>query len=151
MLLGYKVLFIFGLGEVLTHLLDRAFQKRLCLYFISLLKLAVLSASDLISSTSLRPVPVGSGSFLGGGSVDYALRKGPVQFVPDLVSTLTLIYSCNPKPKHQIPNPRPQTLTLTLSLALIITCGDSRCDFPHISLRVMFIVMARTIVGLVGV
>jgi hypothetical protein len=149
--LGYKVLFIFGLGEVLTHLLDRAFQKRLCLYFTSLLKLAVLSASDLTSSTSLRPVPVGSGSFLGGGSVDYALRKGPVQFVPDLVSTLTLTYSRNPKPKPQIPNPRPQTLTLTLSLSLIITCGKSKCDFPHISLRVMFIVMARTIVGQVGV
>ncbi len=136
---------------VQTHLLARALQKHFCLYLALLLKLSVLSALDLTSSTSARPVPVGSGSSLGGGSVDYALRKDPVQFVPDLVSTLTLIYSCNPKPKHQIPNPRPRTLTLTLSLALVITCGDSRCDFPHISLIVMFIVMARTIVGLVGV
>jgi hypothetical protein len=101
---------------VQTHLLDRAPQKRFCLYLTSLLKLVVLSALDLTSTTSVRPVPVGSGSSLGGGSVDYALRKDPVQFVPDLVSTLTLIYSRNPtKPKHQIPNPRPQTLTLTLS------------------------------------
>ncbi len=123
--LGYKVLFIFGLGEVQTHLIDRFWKKRFCLYFTTLLKLAVLSASDLTSSTSLRPVPVGSASSLGAGSVDYALRKGPVQFVPDLVSTLTLTYSRNPKPKPQIPNLRPQTLTLTLSLALIITCGDS--------------------------
>ena len=130
---------------VLTHLLDRAFQKRFCLYFTSLLKLAVLSASHLTNSTSLRPVPVGSGSSLGGGSVDHALRKDPAQFVPDLVYTLTLTYSRNPKPKPQIPNPRPQTPTLTLSLALIITCGESWSDFPHIFLRVMFIVIARTI------
>ena len=126
--LGYKVLFIFGVGEelVLTHLLPRLDQKRSCLYFTRLLKLAVLSSSDLTSSTNLRPVvSVGSGSSLGGGSVDHALRKDPAQFVPDLVYTVTLTYSCNPKPKPQIPNPRPQTPTLTLSLALIITCGDS--------------------------
>ncbi len=98
--LGYKILLIFGLGEilVLTHLLPKLDQKRFCLYFTSTLNLVVLSASDLTSSTSLRPVPVGSGSFLGGRSVDYALRKVPVQFVPDLVSTLTLTYSRNPKP-----------------------------------------------------
>ena len=145
--LGYNVLFIFGVGEelVLTHLLPRLFQKRSCLYFTSSLKLAVLSPSDLTNSTYLRPGPVGSGSSLGGGSVGYALRKNPVQFVPDLISTLTLTYSRNSKHKPQIPNPRPQTPTLTLSIALIITCGKSWCDFPHISLRVMFIVMARTI------
>ena len=110
--LGYKVLFIFGVGEelVLTHLLPRLDQKRSCLYFTRLLKLAVLSSSDLTSSTNLRPVvSVGSGSPLGGGSVDYALRKNPVQFVPDLISTLTLTYSRNSKHKPQIPNPRPHT------------------------------------------
>ena len=91
-----------------------------------LLAVGIVAISFFVTScTSLRPVPVGSGSFLGGGSVDYALRKDPAQFVPDLISTLTLTYSRNPKPKPQIPNPRPQTLTLTLSLALIITDGIS--------------------------
>ena len=77
----------FGVGvQVLVemYLLARLDQKQFCLHATSLLNLAVLFALDLTSCTSLRPVPVGSGSFLGGGSVDYALRKDPAQFISDL-------------------------------------------------------------------
>ncbi len=97
--LGYKVLFIFGLGAGSNAPLRQTLPEALLLVFY---KTTQFGIPICILSNKVHEFATSS---IGGGSVDHALRKDPAQFAPDLVYTLTLTYSCNPKPKPQIPNP----------------------------------------------